>query len=181
MGLGDVVDEFLNQHGLSDTGTAEETNFTATGIGGKEIDDLDAGFEDLGGGGLVDEWRGIGVDGAELDALDGTTLVDRLTNNVHDTAEGSAADGNENGGAGIDDLLATNKTFCTVHGNGADSVLTQVGRDLENEPAAREILDLEGVQNGGEILCLELDVNDSTDDGFYRADDGLRLRRIGAS
>jgi hypothetical protein len=30
MGLGDVVDEFLNQDSLSDTCTSDETNFTAT-------------------------------------------------------------------------------------------------------------------------------------------------------
>lgn len=178
VGLGDVVDEFLNQHGLSDTGTAEETNLATTSVGGEEIDDLDTGLEHLSGGGLVDEWRGVGVDGAELDTLNGATFVNGLTNDVHDTTEGGRTDGDEDGGAGVDYLLTTYKTFRTVHGNGADGVLTQVGRDFEDEPAAREVLDLEGVQNGGEVLCLELDVDDSTDDGFYRADDGLCLRGI---
>lgn len=181
MGLGDVVDKLLDQHSLSDTGTTEETNFATTSVGGKEIDDLDTGLEHLSSSRLVDEWRGVGVDGTELDTLDGATLVDRLTNDVHDTAEGRRADGDEDGGAGVDDLLAANETFRTVHGNGADGVLTEMGRDLEDEPAAREILDLEGVQNGGQILRLELDIHDSTDDGFYSANDGLGLRRIGAS
>lgn len=49
MGLGDVVDELLNQHSLSDTSTSEETNLSTTGVGGEEIDDLDTGLQNLGG------------------------------------------------------------------------------------------------------------------------------------
>lgn len=47
MGLGDVVDELLNQDGLSDTGTSEETNLSTTGVGSKKVDNLDTGFENL--------------------------------------------------------------------------------------------------------------------------------------
>ena len=45
--LGDVVDELLNQHGLADTGTTEETNLSTTSVGSKEIDNLDTGLENL--------------------------------------------------------------------------------------------------------------------------------------
>jgi hypothetical protein len=48
VGLGDVVDELLDEHGLADTGTAEETNLSTTGVGGEEIDDLDTSLENLG-------------------------------------------------------------------------------------------------------------------------------------
>ena len=47
MSLGDVVDELLNQDGLSDTGTSEETNLSTTGVGSKKVDNLDTGFENL--------------------------------------------------------------------------------------------------------------------------------------
>ena len=47
MCLGDVVDELLNQHSLADTGTTEETNLSTTGVGSKEVDDLDTGLQDL--------------------------------------------------------------------------------------------------------------------------------------
>jgi hypothetical protein len=50
MGLGNIVDELLNQHGLSDTGTTKETNFTTTSVGSEQVDDLDTGLENLGGG-----------------------------------------------------------------------------------------------------------------------------------
>ena len=120
MRLGDVVDELLNQHSLADTGTTEETNLSTTSVGREEVDDLDTGLQDLSGSRLVDERRGVSVDGRKLDALDGTTLVNGLANDVHDTAESRSADGDTDGGTGVDDLLATNETLGTVHGNGAD-------------------------------------------------------------
>ena len=173
MGLGDVVDELLNQHGLSDTGTTEETNLSSTSVGSKEIDDLDTGLENLGGGGLVNERRGVGVDGRELDTLDRTTLVNGLANDVHDTAEGGGTNGNHDGVTSVDDLGAANETLGTVHGNGTDRVLTKMGGNLENETAAREVLDLQGIENGRKVVSFKLDVNDGTNDGLHGADGEL--------
>ena len=117
------------------------------------------------------------MNGRELDALDGTTLINGLTNDVHDTTESSGTDGNPDGCASINDLLATNETLCTVHGNGTDRVLTKVSSDLEDETTTVEVLDLEGVQDGREILGLELHVNDSTNDGLD-VSESLCLGRI---
>jgi hypothetical protein len=44
----DVRDEFLNEDGFADAGAAKETDFAAFHVRAKQIDDLDAGFEDLG-------------------------------------------------------------------------------------------------------------------------------------
>ena len=71
VGLGDVVDELLDEDGLADSGTAEQANLSATGVRGKEVDNLDTGLEDLGRRRLVDEGRGVGVNRQTLDALDG--------------------------------------------------------------------------------------------------------------
>lgn len=111
MGLGNVVDELLDEDGLADSGSTEESNLSSTRVGGEEVDDLDAGLEDLGRGRLVDElWR-VGVDRAHGDTDDGSTLVDRLTDDVHDATEAGGADGDEDGRAGVDDSLATDETL----------------------------------------------------------------------
>lgn len=84
------------------------------------------------------------------------------------------ADGDGDGGTSVDDLLATNETLGTVHGNATDSVLTEVLRDLENETAALGLglaldeLDVESVENRGELLTVELNVDDGTNDGLDR-------------
>ncbi len=167
MGLSDVVDKLLNQYGLTDTGTTEETNLTTTGVRGEEVDDLDTGLENLSLGGLVDECGGLDVNGGDLGALDGSTLVHGLTNDVHDTAEGSGADGDLDGETSVNDLLTTDETFGTLHGNSTNGVLTKVLGDLENETSATlNILDLEGVKNSGELLGVELNVDDGTNDGL---------------
>jgi hypothetical protein len=181
MGLGDVVDEFLNQHSLADTSTSEETNLSTTSVRGEEIDDLDTGLEHLSGGRLLDERRRVSVDGELLDTLNRTTLINGLANDVHDTAKSSLADGHEDGGTSVDDLLSTDETLGTVHGNGTDGVLSQVRGNLEDETTTVEVLDLEGVENGREVIGVELDVDNGTNDCLDLASDALGLGGIGAS
>jgi hypothetical protein len=178
--LGNVVDELLNQHSLADTGTTEETNLATTSVGREEIDDLDTSLKHLSGGRLLDERRRIRVDGQHLDALNGAALINGLANDVHDTTKSGLADGNENGSTSIDDLLATDETLGTVHGNGTDGVLTEVGRDLEDELTTMEVLDVKGVQDGREGLRVKLDIDDGTNDGLDRAGNGRSLSRVRA-
>jgi peptide chain release factor 1 len=161
--LGDVVNELLNEDGLADTGTTEKTNLTTTGVGGEEVDDLDTSDKNLGRGGLVNELGGLSVDGGELDSLDGTTLVNGVTSDVHDATETAGTDGNLDGGTSVDDLAATDETLGTVHGHAADDVLTQVLGDLEDELLAT-VLGGNGVENGRQLLTVELDVDDGTND-----------------
>ena len=111
--LGDVVDKLLNEHGLADTGTTEETNLSTTGIGSEQIDDLDTGDENLGGGRLLDELGSLAVNGPRLLGLNGATLVDRVTSDVHDTAESGGADGDGDGSTGVERLGATDETLGT--------------------------------------------------------------------
>lgn len=111
VGLGDVVDELLNEDSLSDSSSTEESNLSSTRVRSEEIDDLDTGLEDFGSGRLVDELRGVGVDGAHGDTDDGSTLVDGLSNDVHDATKAGGSDGDEDGGASVDDLLSANESL----------------------------------------------------------------------
>ena len=43
----DVVDQLHDQNGFTDTGPPEQTNFTTLGIGGQQIDNLDAGHQNF--------------------------------------------------------------------------------------------------------------------------------------
>lgn len=62
---------------------------------------------------MVNELRGVGVDGQELVSLDGATLVNGVTSDVDDTAEGGRADGNCDGSTSISGLGTTDKTLST--------------------------------------------------------------------
>ena len=60
--LGDVVDQFHDDHGLADAGAAEQADLAALGIGRQQIDDLDAGDQDRGLGRLLGIGRRLLVD-----------------------------------------------------------------------------------------------------------------------
>jgi hypothetical protein len=53
------------------------------------------------------------VDRSQLGALDGTTLVNGVTGDVHNTTEGTRTDGDHDGVAGVLDLTTTGETLGT--------------------------------------------------------------------
>src|SRR5579859_3938816 len=81
--------KLLNKYSFSDASATEETNLTTTSVWGEKIDNLDTSFQNFGGGRLVHEFWGIGMDRKVFGCLDGATFINRLTNNIHDTSERS--------------------------------------------------------------------------------------------
>ncbi|GMR43041.1 hypothetical protein PMAYCL1PPCAC_13236 [Pristionchus mayeri] len=161
--LGDVVNELHDKHSLSDTGTSEETDLSSLGVRGKKIDDLDTSRKNLLLDGHLDELGSLSVNGGLGLGVDGASLVNGLSNDVHDTAESLGSDGDLDRISGVDDLLATDKTLGTVHSNGTDDILTEMLGDLKNE-TGRASSDLKTVEDGREVL-IELNVDDGTDNG----------------
>ena len=159
---GDVVDQFLNQHGLADAGAAEQADLAALGVRREQIDDLDAGDENFGLGRLVGIERRFLMDRAHGLSLDRTLFVDRLADHVDDAAERAGADRHADREAGVGDLLAANQTFGGVHGDGAHRGFAEMLRDLEHQAVAA-VLGLDRVQNGRQ-MAFELHVDDGADD-----------------
>ena len=61
-----------------------------------------------------------------LGVLDGTSLIDGVTSDVHDTTKGTVTNGDLDGSTGVGGLGTSDETLGTVHGNAADDVLTQM-------------------------------------------------------
>ena len=123
MCLCDIVDKFLNQYRLADTSTTEEANLPTASIGCKEINHLNTGLQYLSSRRLVDERRRVGMDRLASNTLYRTALIYGFTNDVHDTAESITANGYLNGEPRVHDLLTTNETLGTIHGDRTDRVL----------------------------------------------------------
>lgn len=66
------------------------------------------------------------MDGSHLNTLDRATFINGVTSDVHNTAEGSRANGDLDGVAGIKNLTATDKTFGTYPGSSASGPLMMV-------------------------------------------------------
>jgi hypothetical protein len=143
--LGNVVDQLLNEHSLSDTSSSEKTNLSTTSVWGEQVDDLDTSNQDLGGCRLFGESWGFGVNGKLLGVLDGPTLVDWITSDVHDTTESSWTDWHHDRHSGISRFVASDETFgtyfhlesmpaivhnepqfLTIHSNASNDTLSQM-------------------------------------------------------
>ena len=162
MGLGDVVDQFLNQHGLADAGAAEQADLAALGVRRQQVDDLDAGDENFSFGGLVGIGRRFLMDRAQAFRNHRTGFVDRLADHVDDAAERAGADRHHDRVAGVGDFLTADQTLGGVHRDGAHRGFAEMLRHFEHQTVAA-VLGLDRVQNGGQ-MSLELHVDDGADD-----------------
>jgi hypothetical protein len=162
MGLGDVVDQFLDQHGLADAGAAEQADLAALGVGRQEIDDLDAGDQNFRFGGLLGVGRRRLMDGAVAFGFDRPGFIDRLADHVHDAAERPRADRHHDRVAGVADLLAADQAFRGIHRDGAHGGFAKMLGDFEHQAVAA-VLGLERVENGGQ-MPFELHVDHGADD-----------------
>ncbi len=157
---GDVVDELHNRNRLAHARTAEEADFTALRIRRQQVNDFNAGNEDLGFRRLLGEFRRAAVNGVVFFGVDGAALVNRLAHDVQDAAKRCGANGNRNRLARIGNSRAAHETFGRVHGDGAHGVFTKVLRNLQNQRLA-VVVNGQRVQNGGQ-LAFELHVNNGT-------------------
>jgi len=157
MRLGDVVDQLLDQHGLADAGAAEQPDLAALQVGRQQIDDLDAGDQDLGRGRLVLEGRRGAVDRVARGRVDRATLVDRVADHVHDAPERLRPDRHRDRRSGIGHLLAADQAVRRVHGDGADHALAQFLGDFQDQRAAA-VLGMQRVHDVRQV-AVELHVD----------------------
>src|SRR5690606_9535880 len=122
----------LDEHGLANAGAAEEADLAAEHVGGEQVDDLDAGLEQLRLRLELVERRWVAVDGPALGDLDLLALVgvEHLADDVKDAALGDVSDGNRDRAAGVAHLLAAHEAVCGLEGDRTDDVVTEVLRDL---------------------------------------------------
>ena len=133
--LRDALDHLLDEDGLADARTTEEADLSAQHVRGEEVDDLDAGLEQLGLRLELVEGRGLAVDRpalGDLDLLAGLG-VEHLADDVEDLALGDVADGHRDGGAGVAHLLAADEAVGRLERDRADEVVAEVLGDLERD------------------------------------------------
>ena len=122
----DVVDHFHEDNGLAHAGAAEEAHLAALGEGHEQVDDLDAGLEELDFGVLLGEFRGRTVDGVVLFGVDRAEVVHGTAEDVHDAADGGLADGNHDGMSRCNSIHAANESVRRSHGDAADRIVTEM-------------------------------------------------------
>ena len=162
MRLGDVVDQLLNEHGLADARAAEQADLAALRIRREQVDDLDAGDEDLRLGRLVGVLRRFRVDRHFGFGFHRAGFVDRFADDVDDAAEQAGTNRHGDRFAGVGDFLTADQTLGDVHGDRAHGVFTEMLRHFEHQAVAA-VLRLERVQNRRQV-AFKLHVDDGADD-----------------
>src|SRR5207248_905246 len=85
--LRDVIDQFHDHDRLADAGPAERADLAAFRKRADEIDDFDAGLENLSRGVLLDQRRRRTMNRITLGERNRTAIVDRIAGDVENPSE----------------------------------------------------------------------------------------------
>ena len=170
MTLGDVVDKFHDEHGLSHTGTAEETNLTALHVRLQQVNHLDTGIKHFTACFQFLELRRFAVDGiSSLSLAQLFQTVNALTRNVHHASLDLHTCGHRNRSAQRTYGQATLQTVSVVHCHGAHCVFTDMLLHFHHNGATIGVSDFQGFMNFGEnfvglfAVCLEANIDHRAD------------------
>ena len=131
--LGDVVDQFHDDDGLADAGAAEGADLAALEERADEVNDLDAGGQNLRAGGLFHE-RGRGaMDRAKFVGLHRPLFIHGVAGDVEHAAHDGLAHGHGNRPAGVGDLESALEPVGGGHGDGAHPVVAEVLLHFERQ------------------------------------------------
>ena len=136
--LRDVVDQLHHGDGLADAGAAEEADLAALGERADEVDDLDAGLEQLDRRRELVERRRERWIARRSSASIGPALVDRAAEHVHDAAERRPPTGTVIGAAGVHDLHPAAQAVGGAERDRAHDAVAELLLDLEREAHLRE-------------------------------------------
>ena len=128
----DVVDQFHHVYGFAYTGTTEQTNLTTLGERADQVDNLDAGFQQVGRRCLVGVARSLTVDTPTLFFTDLALLVNGTTQNVHDPAQSLGTNRYRDRLAGVFCFQATLQALGAAHGDGTNNAVAQLLLDFQS-------------------------------------------------
>ena len=131
--LGDAVDHLLDEHGLADTGTAEQADLSAEHVRREQVDDLDAGLEHLGLGLELVEGRRRAVDPPALLDVELSSTSSGSPSALNTWPLVTSPTGTVIGLPGVGDLGAADEAVGRLHRDRAHQVVAEVLGDLEGE------------------------------------------------
>ena len=163
-----IINQLLNQHRLTHAGAAEQTDLTTLGIGANQVDNLDAGFQDGGGGLLLVIGGGLTVDGPLLGALYLFAAVDGLSQQVKHPSQALLAHRHLNGSAGVLCLCSPLQSIGGAHGNAPHHIVTNVLGGLCHDGIV-PIVHMNGTQELRKAVVRKTNIQNGTHDLNHRS------------
>ncbi len=134
--LRNIVDEFLDKHGLAYTGTAEETDFTTLAVWFQQVDNLDSRIKNFLYGSQIFKFRGVAVDGIGTSTVQFFHAVNRVAHYVHQATFDLCAYRHGDRSSQRIHFHSSLQAVRTVHGNSPHRVFTNVLLHLYNQSSA---------------------------------------------
>ena len=159
---GDVTDQFHHVYGLADTGTTEQTDFTAFGKRADQVDNLDACFQQIVATSLFSEGRRRTVNAPAFFGVDRTGFVNRIAQHVHDPAQRRFTDRYGNGFARVCHFQTTLQALGGAHRNGANHAVAQLLLNFQSGPC--RALNFQRVVDARYAIAWEFHVDHGADD-----------------
>jgi hypothetical protein len=126
VGASHPSDQLLKNNRLAQPSTAEQTSFATPNERSQQIDNLDTGLEDFCVGGQFRNGWSSSVNGPVFVSGDGTTLIDRITQNIEYATERSAAYRNRNWPSQVDAILTAHQSVRATESNTTNLATTEV-------------------------------------------------------
>ena len=155
----DIVDQLQHGHRLAYTGATEQTNLAALGKRADQVNNLHPGFQQVTPACLLFKAGRVTVNGHALCCVDRAGFVNRVTQYIHDAAQGCFTHGYGNGRIGIGDRKPPRNTFRGTHGDGSHNPVAQL---LLYFQSGFPVINPEGVIHLGYFFPGKLNVNDRT-------------------
>ena len=86
---GYIGDQLLDKHCFAYARAAKKADFTALGVGGQQVNDLDAGLQDLHHGALVGKAGRVAVDAPLLPLRQRLAAINNLTSHIKEPPQGT--------------------------------------------------------------------------------------------
>ena len=161
---GDIMDQFLNQNCFPDPGAAEQTDFSALRVRRNQIDDLDAGLENLCFRVLILEVRRLPVYGPFFPGLHRTLPVNRVSGDVEQPSQHFVPHRHPDRCSGIHSFHASGQPVRGGQGDTPDLVVPLVLGNFRHDFFALVVRDLDGIQKFRQFSSLEFHIDDRPDD-----------------
>ena len=149
--LGDIVDQFLDEHSLTDTGSSEKTDLSSLKVRFQKVNDLDSCEQHLLRSGQVFELRRFAMNRESTLAVKFLHAVDGISCHIHHTSADLRSDRHSDRPARTDCLHTPPESVSRIHGHCTHSILADMLLHLHKESAAIIAADGQSFINSWEL------------------------------
>ncbi|EKD29469.1 MAG: hypothetical protein ACD_78C00393G0003 [uncultured bacterium (gcode 4)] len=161
----DIMDEFLHDDGLPNSGSSKESDFPSFEHRSDEINDFDTGFEDFCLSWELSEIGSFAMNREFIVRFWCGELIDRISEDIKHTTENLWTNRDADRGFGCDNFETTLDPVSWVHSDTSDDTVTELLLDFEDE-FRRSTLDFEGIVDSWDVSITELDIDNDPDNFF---------------